>query len=135
MDSPHPRGWTLQPARAPAAAAGFPAPAGMDPVRAGGQGRTHRIPRTRGDGPGPGAGVPAPARGFPAPAGMDPPAAPRRACIRRIPRTRGDGPGFGDSAFGRPRDSPHPRGWTPVGHDALPVVGGFPAPAGMDPVC
>ena len=152
-DSPHPRGWTQQPALPDPPRRGFPAPAGMDRPEVPGPARGDRIPRTRGDGPElqsvdgpadadsphprgwtPHEGHVRPGRdGFPAPAGMDPAAYnPRRGRLG-IPRTRGDGPASMSMVRMGGPDSPHPRGWTRA------VVGqargrrGFPAPAGMDP--
>ena len=49
--SPHPRGWTPVAQRARAGQVGFPAPAGMDPLRAAPVVTRRRLPRTRGDGP------------------------------------------------------------------------------------
>ena len=152
-DSPHPRGWTGDASQSASRRPGFPAPAGMDPrtqrTRHGG----HRIPRTRGDGPGGGGALggsgmdsphprgwtrqalhPRPVRrGFPAPAGMD--RSPRLASSvsSGIPRTRGDGPSRSSAASLLPSDSPHPRGWTLPADGGCGVQGGFPAPAGMDP--
>ena len=91
-DSPHARGWTRAPGGARTCGGGFPARAGMDPVRAASGPVDVRIPRTRGDGPEGGircsSGAPdsphargwtparprasGPGRGFPARAGMDP---------------------------------------------------------------
>ena len=51
MDSPHPRGWTLQVPIAVARVRGFPAPAGMDPCASPAPINWAWIPRTRGDGP------------------------------------------------------------------------------------
>ena len=53
--SPHTRGWTLAPGRRPAASAGFPAHAGMDPRQPRARPSRAGLPRTRGDGP-PGLG-------------------------------------------------------------------------------
>ena len=152
-DSPHPRGWTVEPPSPLRVKPGFPAPAGMDPRQPEARSRADRIPRTRGDGPRPGRreGVrwrdsPHPRGwtlvahhdgrlegGFPAPAGMDPQAPCPSTSTRRIPRTRGDGPLTPLAPAPTVRDSPHPRGWTrPPGFSAPPKVG-FPAPAGMDP--
>ena len=151
-DSPHPRGWTRRRSDPTTCRLGFPAPAGMDPSRRSGRGRSCRIPRTRGDGPDFDAMAafweedsPHPrgwtharllsARrggGFPAPAGMDPSLPSRRGTRRRIPRTRGDGPFSSFSPWHPSTDSPHPRGWTVDGPRAAAHAVGFPAPAGMD---
>ena len=50
--SPHPRGWTRDPASLARLEEGFPAPAGMDPLPAYWASGLIRLPRTRGDGPG-----------------------------------------------------------------------------------
>ena len=50
-DSPHPRGWTQAMSAFADDVAGFPAPAGMDPLDSVIPGDQQRIPRTRGDGP------------------------------------------------------------------------------------
>ena len=91
-DSPHARGWTRAAAPTRSRRLGFPARAGMDPPRSSGCGTIRRIPRTRGDGPGPRTCapwrsrdsphargwtrgrmlLPPDVRGFPARAGMDP---------------------------------------------------------------
>ena len=112
LDSPHPRGWTWPARLADGLRCGFPAPAGMDPLKGGGGARRRRIPRTRGDGPAPCCAVhpshwdsPHPRGwtvhledeahtdpGFPAPAGMDPPTSRASTSGSWIPRTRGDGP-------------------------------------------
>ena len=150
--SPHPRGWTPWPLWADGAAAGFPAPAGMDPRRDRPLARQRRLPRTRGDGPRRGVytlsesgasphprGWTRPQRrrrlargGFPAPAGMDLDPPPRHPLGGRLPRTRGDGPWYGGGATTGPAASPHPRGWTPCSPRCTSAGTGFPAPAGMD---
>ena len=152
-DSPHPRGWTGELPQLHRPGGGFPAPAGMDPAARQGRRRRRRIPRTRGDGPiGPTSSVsyeedsphprgwtPADAelvgvrQGFPAPAGMDPCAPAPRRRPPGIPRTRGDGPPLSGPTGPHGPDSPHPRGWTLDGWTCPVDVGGFPAPAGMDP--
>ena len=152
-DSPRSRGWT---AYAPAPAGplcGFPALAGMDPRGVRSCRRSRRIPRARGDGPGPGrrvhvhlvdsprsrgwtpAYLAAVGRdlGFPALAGMDPQSAAAVSGRPRIPRARGDGPVPSRIHSGPKRDSPRSRGWTLLFRDGDPRTDGFPALAGMDP--
>ena len=51
MASPHTRGWTRLQGDGFDRADGFPAHAGMDPMRATMTGRYDGLPRTRGDGP------------------------------------------------------------------------------------
>ena len=133
MDSPHPRGWTLPGAAAEGSPAGFPAPAGMDPVDAAAQRGSRGIPRTRGDGTLAERGAQGDVDGFPAPAGMDPTTRPGPWTGTRIPRTRGDGPTWGVKNNSGGTDSPHPRGWTAAAGCGRPAEDGFPAPAGMDP--
>ena len=131
-DSPHARGWTSADSRRARVAVGFPARAGMDPLRLRSAPAGRWIPRTRGDGPAErgmssmddldsphargwtvraGARLERP-RGFPARAGMDPSARASTCSRTGIPRTRGDGPR-----------------WTGRRHRPGP---GFPARAGMD---
>ena len=154
VDSPHPRGWTAYSECTPYSHEGFPAPAGMDPSATTRCAGRAWIPRTRGDGP---AGLtalvdaaedsphprgwtllrphgPAPAVGFPAPAGMDLRQSHGPRQHPRIPRTRGDGPRSLRSRMRSRADSPHPRGWTLEDGPRSRPVGGFPAPAGMDPM-
>ena len=110
--SPHTRGWTLGMPWWEMRALGFPAHAGMDPWTSTTPTRPSRLPRTRGDGPVPGAlnvaetgasphtrgwtrswpVTPTSTAGFPAHAGMDP--VWKAGCDGhpRLPRTRGDGP-------------------------------------------
>ena len=132
---------------------GFPAHAGMDPLRARSAPDCCGFPRTRGDGPTEslnftGSAMVSPhtrgwtlathpsnrhRKGFPAHAGMDPGqrSGPYREC--GFPRTRGDGPG--DYSIGRRTVgvSPHTRGWTRCPVSPNPRGAGFPAHAGMDP--
>ena len=153
-DSPHPRGWTPHPRRLQPARRGFPAPAGMDPGPSARCSSASWIPRTRGDGPRPisslmrtnadsphprgwtriresGPGQP---EGFPAPAGMDLTSGSASSRWEWIPRTRGDGPLLLDGQLVVCQDSPHPRGWTSALRGPARGPGGFPAPAGMDPI-
>ena len=152
--SPHTRGWTSADAVAGGVFEGFPAHAGMDPLRSMAQTWSPWLPRTRGDGPRAeirhqpcGAASPhtrgwtfLPFRhhslpyGFPAHAGMDPSLSAWRCLPAGLPRTRGDGPWAWALRGCAAPASPHTRGWT---HEPLPHVGGpggFPAHAGMDPV-
>ena len=117
---PHTRGWTLVRFVEDGVIGGSPAHAGMDPPRSARQTPIGRLPRTRGDGPGPGCifgrarAAPPHTRGWtrgstrartsrrgsPAHAGMDPEARRRDGGPRGLPRTRGDGPvGEGRFAF------------------------------------
>ena len=151
-DSPHPRGWTVGGRQVVRRDLGFPAPAGMDPVRPVPPRGALRIPRTRGDGPfsstveawttpdsphprgwtRPGPGRRHRRRGFPAPAGMDLTETDRRPFAEGIPRTRGDGPPNTHPEASIAADSPHPRGWTRDQRFGNLRDDGFPAPAGMD---
>ena len=153
-DSPHPRGWTRAERRAGAGQSGFPAPAGMDPGQVVQRPVRPGIPRTRGDGPRHTRRPPPPPTdsphprgwtqtcvtsgqsksGFPAPAGMDLGFGDGDRELGGIPRTRGDGPGPRTDDLGAAQDSPHPRGWTRPPPPGGRAAGGFPAPAGMDPV-
>ena len=151
--SPHTRGWTLETVRSERRGLGFPAHAGMDPVRPRRTGAGPRLPRTRGDGPRtaaprdrPGRASPhtrgwtpprkvkpKPLRGFPAHAGMDPAVRAAADDDDGLPRTRGDGPWPRCRRSGRSRASPHTRGWTQLPRAAGGRGQGFPAHAGMDP--
>ena len=130
--SPHTRGWTVGAHSIAQDATGFPAHAGMDPRPPRSSGSRHRLPRTRGDGPGAwaerdscrrasphtrgwtqGERLHRPAcRGFPAHAGMDPGDRSAGAGDRGLPRTRGDGPWTPDGWRSELEASPHTRGWT-----------------------
>ena len=151
--SPHTRGWTLDHPIYDLPAEGFPAHAGMDPRSESPAARSPRLPRTRGDGPGPvgaagererasphtrgwtrrprsgtlGAG------GFPAHAGMDPVVTRRPSMPSRLPRTRGDGPVRRRRPDVGRAASPHTRGWTYYRCVECRARRGFPAHAGMDP--
>ena len=104
--SPHTRGWTRSGGRAVLRWGGFPAHAGMDPLRRSGAGG--RLPRTRGDGPCSGSC--------------------RKNRRGASPHTRGwTRDNLRDPA------SPHTRGWTLVSSHRILPVSGFPAHAGMDP--
>ena len=152
-DSPHTRGWTASTDSRGPPPRGFPAHAGMDPMRWPRSAGRHRIPRTRGDGP---FSTVTPVRllrdsphtrgwtrwhrsltprrsGFPAHAGMDRGSGASSSASRRIPRTRGDGPSAGISVTSEAVDSPHTRGWTQPGNPRQRAPSGFPAHAGMDP--
>ena len=153
--SPHTRGWTRRRPAVLEAHRGFPAHAGMDPRGGADPDPRRGLPRTRGDGPrwtrirrwhrsasphtrgwtrGHRGGA-APRPGFPAHAGMDPQPAPPSETTRRLPRTRGDGPGDTFLRLQRGRASPHTRGWTRAGVAGHVRGHGFPAHAGMDPLC
>ena len=136
--SPHTRGWTVPAEPDPGAVSGFPAHAGMDPLRVPGRGPRRGLPRTRGDGPvarclqrrhDPASPhtrgwtlyntmVSAWHSGFPAHAGMDPGRTAPRFGARGLPRTRGDGPADRPVRRAVVEASPHTRGWTP-GDDAF----------------
>ena len=110
--SPHTRGWTRLPDPVEVRAGGFPAHAGMDRSSEMEIALAWRVPRTRGDGPSPGArggsrAVGSPHTrgwtfqhlsaaignfGFPAHAGMDPRSDRDGPARHGVPRTRGDGP-------------------------------------------
>ena len=110
--SPHTRGWTLLALPPHRPAVGFPAHAGMDLLIITAYDARLRVPRTRGDGPGPAPawsrappgsphtrgwtftrpGQHAGERGFPAHAGMDRRPWRRTSRAAWVPRTRGDGP-------------------------------------------
>ncbi len=113
---------------------GCPACAGIDPRSRRCSARTVRLPRMRGDRPGPrtsrvalpraaphargstrlSARVEAPARGCPACAGIDPATCTRMGARPRLPRMRGDRP---DSLRAENREllaAPHARGSTPA---------------------
>ena len=151
--SPPTRGWTRHHEAGREGDAGFPAHAGMDPVRRHRPRPAVRFPRPRGDGPhlvDPrhlAGRVSPPTRGwtllrlyahvrkegFPAHAGMD-----RRDdavlfTFLGFPRPRGDGPPCSCTAGASPRVSPPTRGWTAPSTNARNVTWGFPAHAGMDP--
>ena len=151
--SPHTRGWTRGTGPAGVRRGGFPAHAGMDPLRVADADVDDRVPRTRGDGPevvhrGPlhDEGSPhtrgwTPAlrrrrgggRGFPAHAGMDPLWVVNVENPSGVPRTRGDGPINVSGASLLDAGSPHTRGWTASTLIRTPSGWGFPAHAGMDP--
>ena len=118
MVSPHTRGWTRHINQQLMECKGFPAHAGMDPIRLMRPIIAIGFPRTRGDGPAPkklpafckavsphtrGWTPPADqhghvAGGFPAHAGMDPYRGAETGSSRGFPRTRGDGPVYRPSA-------------------------------------
>ena len=151
--SPRSRGWTLRPAVPTSAHGGFPALAGMDPIRPGAQQRGAGLPRARGDGPAARRSIGSPRSasprsrgwtrttrrdlhrrgGFPALAGMDPPRLAVQAGSARLPRARGDGPGSRSGCQCGSRASPRSRGWTRAASRRRYHRRGFPALAGMDP--
>ena len=151
--SPHTRGWTPGCHGADDGGGGFPAHAGMDPGVSDCRQHGRGLPRTRGDGPVPGAPafhglvasphtrgwtrrpvvLPHAEAGFPAHAGMDPRTRTRASRRPRLPRTRGDGPVPGGCSVSADVASPHTRGWTPARGHRAEAPRGFPAHAGMDP--
>ncbi len=151
--SPHPRGSTQRVAGLDQLVEGFPAPAGIDPRASCTTTWACGLPRTRGDRPGVGAraGLQHPAsphprgstrarggdhrlqRGFPAPAGIDPLHRWQIPTSMRLPRTRGDRPAARNSREALLMASPHPRGSTLAARWLGQDLGGFPAPAGIDP--
>ena len=76
-----------------------------------------------------------PVLGFPAHAGMDHARGAAGAIPRRLPRTRGDGPRNRAPLDRCSMASPHTRGWTPGRPTSPARRPGFPAHAGMDPLC
>ena len=151
--SPHTRGWTLVGDDAAMGRRGFPAHAGMDPLRLVHPTSLPRLPRTRGDGPSGAAQDPAragasphtrgwtpavpieqqPVQGFPAHAGMDPATSSGSGSGSGLPRTRGDGPPACQPPEVKAVASPHTRGWTRLVIQHHVSIQGFPAHAGMDP--
>ena len=153
--SPPTRGWTLYRSNRKRICVGFPAHAGMDPMKTGAPYPSWGFPRPRGDGPVATAlekavnAVSPPTRGwtvsaegagrcragFPAHAGMDPLPTGSPPERQRFPRPRGDGPPFCKAKLDERAVSPPTRGWThDRGTDRL-REGGFPAHAGMDLRC
>ena len=150
---PHTRGWTRYRTQLGRGCQGSPAHAGMDPCPHRCATRFPRLPRTRGDGPGPRAAeralgsAPPHTRGWtwrqgrsrwramgsPAHAGMDPSWSRSGTPWFGLPRTRGDGPLARDARRQRPQAPPHTRGWTQTMAYGHPRGGGSPAHAGMDP--
>ena len=150
--APLTRGWTQGGPPHRLASEGCPAHAGMDPSGSGFRVRSRRLPRSRGDGPGPGA-TPRPTMmaapltrgwtlapialvadpaGCPAHAGMD---RSRRAPRRRrrgLPRSRGDGPSGELRRISVSLAAPLTRGWTRPRRGAYSHRDGCPAHAGMD---
>ena len=136
---PHARGWTSSMHLEEATSSGSPARAGMDRGRRAALRAVHRLPRTRGDGPGPYAltawngtapphargwtwGLPARKKivpGSPARAGMDRPCPETRTEPCRLPRTRGDGPPRLTDYVFEALAPPHARGWTRPGSGCL----------------
>ena len=110
--SPHTRGWTaliIQPF--------------LD---------THRVPRTRGDGPLPTWSAEPGFYVFPAHAGMDRSFVGAGLGGKSVPRTRGDGPASAGVKAGVFSCSPHTRGWTVLLVSIALFEPVFPAHAGMD---
>ena len=151
--SPRTRGWTPAVPDARPTEGGFPAHAGMDPIRTGMSTSPTRLPRARGDGPlcfklcyvhaqaSPRTRGWTPlrkrrarsARGFPAHAGMDPTLPGKRRPLPWLPRARGDGPELTAIYLLEAGASPRTRGWTILVARRRPRARGFPAHAGMDP--
>ncbi len=112
-----------------------------------------RFPRPRGDGPHdldgrlPEHWVSPPARGwshqtmraaddavgFPARAGMVRYNLECLGKLKRFPRPRGDGPSRARIRLAGLEVSPPARGWSPISMSPRPILGGFPARAGMVP--
>ena len=131
--SPPTRGWTravVDPGRADT---GFPAHAGMDPVRRTPSRPLRGLPRPRGDGPSLAIRDWWSYAGFPAHAGMDPGRRGGTPRGRRLPRPRGDGPAAIEVMARIAGASPPTRGWTRVAGRSGGASAGFPAHAGMDP--
>ena len=153
--SPPTRGWTLFLLLGADRVLGFPAHAGMDRKLGILRLRGCGFPRPRGDGPTlrlistsirpvspPTRGWTVIAdgalqgqRGFPAHAGMDLRSGGDTGRRSRFPRPRGDGPSPPSPTRSTIRVSPPTRGWTPDHEGALRRRLGFPAHAGMDPLC
>ena len=153
--SPHMRGWTQVAVSPVVLVLGFPAHAGMDPARARRSSYRSGLPRTCGDGPLHASSPvrPRPASphmrgwthvvnfrrpvhvGFPAHAGMDPKRLNPVLRPIRLPRTCGDGPRTLQPIVLMSGASPHMRGWTAPTSTPKAHGPGFPAHAGMDPVC
>ena len=72
--------------------------------------------------------------GFPAHAGMDRSSGSSRSAWRRFPRPRGDGPCPTRTTGISSTVSPPTRGWTVSQLEAIKLLFGFPAHAGMDPI-
>ncbi len=150
---PHPRGSTLSSLLVCALAPVSPAPAGIDPSRAGISTPPRGLPRTRGDRPAARfslifliaspphprgstwafKGVFTPLQVSPAPAGIDPIWPSRYECSASLPRTRGDRPSTGAPSRHAMMSPPHPRGSTSVDADDCGPCRVSPAPAGIDP--
>ena len=152
--TPHARGSTPDVVALRRAVRGYPACAGIDPIRRISSRFCLWLPRMRGDRP------PAPAglvisqmatphargstlsccppdvqsQGYPACAGIDPQMAGFSDYLERLPRMRGDRPHYAPSSLAPAPATPHARGST--SHMAYPALAepGYPACAGIDPV-
>ena len=129
-------------------------PAGIDPIGDQPEAATRRLPRARGDRPqqrtleGQGfVASPCPRGstrrvcravrswpGFPVPAGIDPRRASKAGSIEGLPRARGDRPPLAGAAYTYDAASPCPRGSTQPELSDEDEAGGFPVPAGIDPL-
>ena len=111
---PHARGWTRYAEILENLRQVSPARAGMDLERCHVSPRSHRFPRTRGDGPLTVYAAELPVEGF--------------------PRTRGDGPLAGADTYLTGMFPPHARGWTLFVPSRSGRIDVSPARAGMDPM-
>ena len=152
--SPRMRGWTGSTGGLRGPRAVFPAHAGMDRPPRWPASERRSVPRACGDGPvahldqtnesecSPrmrgwtvlGCGLHLANWVFPAHAGMDRPRLGGRWRGARVPRACGDGPGAYRKPSGQVRCSPRMRGWTVLNPLDDPLLGVFPAHAGMDRV-
>ena len=153
LATPPTRGWTRLKRDSGCYPKGYPAYAGMDPIRDVPAPRALGLPRLRGDGPKQEIiqvakqGATPPTRGwtlsfcgrrllwigYPAYAGMDLVEKAINGTDLRLPRLRGDGPGLVVNVWRGLAATPPTRGWTPLSA-RQPVWGtGYPAYAGMDP--
>ena len=152
--SPCPRGSTRPCLLMEGYSHGFPVPAGIDPGSLDIVFLPSGLPRARGDRPSrrpppgrPSRASPCPRgstrrsrstrssrRGFPVPAGIDPSMLSPSLSCARLPRARGDRPSQAGS-YGSPcLASPCPRGSTRSIAVGSIRCGGFPVPAGIDPI-
>ena len=150
--SPRTRGSTQCHRRAAYRLGGFPAYAGIDPLREFEMGTVPRLPRVRGDRPRghrrhspdreasprtrgstPCASAPPmPGTGFPAYAGIDLQRAGGPGMPKRLPRVRGDRPHCAGNSGDGVKASPRTRGSTLARGRRPDALRGFPAYAGID---